>query len=266
MRLGEVLKNIRTKRGFYQRELAEIINVEPQCISNYERENRDVSIGMLKLLTKALSFTLIIKKGNIEIKEEFDMTNFKINLLTNYENFKVEIKEDTVLLTNKENKIEEMDFDSMFTKYNRCATNPLLKIQPENKDFSIILKKEKGNSNLYKENCCIYSVSLEEHILFIHDYSDCNPSIKNSYSIGHSKEEVLIDEEEWNSEKFEQCNTNYKEIFERNNGKNYPHQFEYTSIDGEEIDVKDVNDTYYTSIHDVVCAACEILVLYKENI
>lgn len=55
---GELIRNLRSKRGITQRELAEIINVSDKTVSKRETEKGLPDLAIMEDLAKALAFPL----------------------------------------------------------------------------------------------------------------------------------------------------------------------------------------------------------------
>lgn len=67
MKFKEFLKEARISRGLSQKALADMMHLEPQAISNYERGIRKCSFNMAIEFLNALEIDIEIRKGEIII-------------------------------------------------------------------------------------------------------------------------------------------------------------------------------------------------------
>lgn len=65
MKFNELLKEIRLSKGLSQKDLGELMHIEPQTISNYERGTRECSFNMAMKFLSVLDIDIKIKKGKI---------------------------------------------------------------------------------------------------------------------------------------------------------------------------------------------------------
>jgi len=85
MNLGEYIKQKRISSNLNQKQLAELINVHTQQISNFERNKSDVPIHHLNLLIKHLQlneqvvFNLLFEKIEKKILKEIYKNQHKQN-------------------------------------------------------------------------------------------------------------------------------------------------------------------------------------------
>ena len=54
MKLGDKIRSYRKKAGLTQNELAEIIHITPQAVSNWERNERVPDLALFPLLSRAI--------------------------------------------------------------------------------------------------------------------------------------------------------------------------------------------------------------------
>ena len=72
MKLGDKIRNYRKKTGYTQHELAEIIHVTPQAVSNWERNERVPDLALFPLLSRAIgiSYDELFNGKNLEFYPE----------------------------------------------------------------------------------------------------------------------------------------------------------------------------------------------------
>lgn len=81
MKFSEKLKKLRQEQNLTQDDLAEKIFVTRTAVSKWETDNGYPSIESLKLLAKLFNTTIdeLISEEDIEIKEDLELKNSKIN-------------------------------------------------------------------------------------------------------------------------------------------------------------------------------------------
>lgn len=65
MEFKEFLKKVRLSKGLSQKDLGNLMNLEPQAISNYERGVRECSFNMVIEFLNVLGVDIEIRKGKI---------------------------------------------------------------------------------------------------------------------------------------------------------------------------------------------------------
>lgn len=74
--LGSKIKKYRELKSLTQEELADMLYISPKTLGHYETGARDCrKVDVLAALTKALGFSVLIKKGKVYIEEDFKMNN-----------------------------------------------------------------------------------------------------------------------------------------------------------------------------------------------
>lgn len=76
MEFKEFFKKIRLSKGLSQKDLGNLMNLEPQAISNYERGIRECSFNMVIEFLNVLGVDIEIRKGKIIILNS-SLTNIK---------------------------------------------------------------------------------------------------------------------------------------------------------------------------------------------